>query len=104
MIDIRNLRISSHVAHRRYPGRVFRVECIMPTSVYLSYLDSGVRVKMYNVPLSELEPLEKTPERLAALRKATGLGGDTFKEAVADWHELETFAWIEFRAEIINED
>lgn len=101
MIDVRDLRIGSHVAHKRYPDRVCRVECIMPTSVYLSYDDNGVRVKMFNVPISDLEPLEITEERLNALCEATGIAKEHFK-ANAEWHILETFAWVEYGEEVIN--
>lgn len=107
MIDIRDLRIGSHVALNRYPNRVCRIECIMPTSVYISYVyisyaDNGVRVKMFNVPITELKPLEITEERLNALCKATGIPKERFK-VNAEWHILETFAWVEFRKEIIAE-
>lgn len=101
MIDIRDLRIGSHVALNRYPNRVCRIECIMPTSVYISYADNGVRVKMFNVPITELKPLETTEERLNALCKAMGIPKERFK-ADAEWHILETFAWVEFRKEVIN--
>jgi len=102
MIDIRDLRIGSHVAHKRYPDRVCRIECIMPSSVYLSYIDSGVRVKMFNVPLSDLDPLEITEERLNTARSITGLGLEGFQLTV-DWLSLESFVWIEFGQEIIAE-
>lgn len=102
MIDIRDLRIGSHVALKRYPNRVCRIECIMPTSVYISYADNGVRVKMFNVPITELKPLEITEERLEALCEATGMFKELFRNN-AEWHILETFTWIEFRKEIIAE-
>lgn len=102
MIDVRDLRIGSHVAHKRYPDRVCRVECIMPSSVYLSYTDNGVRVKMFNVPISDLEPLEVTEERLDALCEATGIKKEDFQRD-AEWHILETFAWIEFGETLITE-
>lgn len=102
MIDVRDLRIGSHVALKRYPNRVCRIECIMPTSVYISYADNGVRVKMFNVPISELKPLEITAERLNALCKATGIAKERF-QANAEWHILETFAWVEFRKEVLAE-
>ena len=105
MIDIRDLRIGSHVALKRYPNRVCRIECIMPTSVYISYADyadNGVRVKMFNVPISELKPLEITAERLNTLCKATGIAKERF-QANAEWHILETFAWVEFRKEVLAE-
>lgn len=78
MIDIRDLRIGSHIALKRYPNRVCRIECIMPTSVYISYAYNGVRVKMFNVPISELKPLKITEERLNALCKATGIAKKAF--------------------------
>lgn len=102
MIDIRDLRIGSHVALKRYPNRVCRIECIMPTSVYISYPDNGVRVKMFNVPISELKPLEITAERLNALCKATGIAKERF-HSNAEWHILETFAWVEYRKEVLAE-
>lgn len=98
MIDVRDLRIGSHVALKRYPNRVCRIECIMPTSVHISYADNGVRVKMFNVPISELKPLEITAERLNAL----GIAKERF-QANAEWHILETFAWVEFRKEVLAE-
>ena len=61
--------------------------------------DNGVRVKMFNVPISELKPLEITEERLNALCKATGIAKERF-QANAEWHILETFAWVEFKKEI----
>ena len=102
MIDVRDLRIGSHVAHKRYPDRVCRVESIMPTSVYLSYDDNGVRIKMFNVPISDLEPLKITEERFEAFCEATGINKEYF-QANAEWHILETFAWIEFGEEVIAE-
>lgn len=101
MIDVRDLRIGSHVALKRYPNRVCRIECIMPTSVYISYADNGVRVKVFNVPISELKPLEITEERLNALCN-TGIAKERF-QANAEWHILETFAWVEFRKEVLAE-
>lgn len=102
MIDVRDLRIGSHVAHKRYPDRVCRVECIMPTSVYLSYDDNGVRIKMFNVSISDLEPLKITEERLEALSEVTGMFKELFRNNV-EWHTLETFTWIEYGEEVIAE-
>lgn len=101
MIDIRDLRIGAHVAHRRYPNRVCRIECIMPTSVYLSYMDNCVRVKMFNVPIDELKQLEITPAHLEKLSDVTGIPKENTQ--FLDYLTLETFAWIEFGEEIITE-
>ena len=57
---------------------------------------------MFNVPISELKPLEITAERLNALCKATGIAKERF-QANAEWHILETFAWVEFRKEVLAE-